>query len=152
MSELSKQLLKEINERESLFAEKLANLGNQELTTLYSDIHTLKRSLEILEIRVVSEPTKEIIESQITLVKSENNNPQKFNGMTDAVRRAVKRLTKQQFTVNDVYDELVTLFPSDINPDKKPSISATLGNLASSREIERVEGGGPGKPTIFKTT
>lgn len=149
MTDVIQELLKEITERENSFQSKLIKLGHAEIAADYSDITTIRRTIEIL-----SHTTRSISNaaSQTGPRPTGNNidrNTQDDFVLSEAVRQLIHVFGEKPFSVNDFVPLLEQKYNRTDIVDRKSSISATLGNLANNGEIERIEVGKGGAPSIY---
>ncbi len=70
--------------------------------------------------------------------------------LMDAIRDIVKKLNSKVFTLSEMFDELQTKFPNEIDESRRRSVNSTLNNLILKGELEKVRVGKFDKPALFK--
>ena len=70
--------------------------------------------------------------------------------LTDAIREIASELNDEQFDADWLFDTLKEKYPSDISEERRNSVVATLGYLATQGFLSKIQRGKDGKPAIFK--
>lgn len=148
-----KELLSEVAEMESAFKSKLERLGNSELASDYSDITTIRKTYEILSNKQLARPLPAITASRASSLHINQRNAEVVKesiGVTDAARSVIRALGNSDFTVNDITSKLIEAYPLLMSTRNKTHVSATLSNLASANEIDRLVEGKGGEPSVYR--
>ncbi len=139
MNTLSKELQVEVDRREAAFLTKLTKAGLNDLAAEYNDLITVRQAAEVVskKTRAVRNTTRDA-EPPALNGNGSGNLPTPPEGfvLSDAVRDAIREINQPRFRTSQVFEILQAKFPHYITLEKKPSVSATLSNLAPG-EIEK---------------
>lgn len=155
MSDIIQELERECSNLEIQFQASLERTANLALAREYSDIITIRQSIEVLRRRqtkvLVAQPAQQVRQPRVS---KPIRATRKTNGfvMTQAVEAITKTFGKgERFTIKEVWEKLKQQYPNQaLDSDKKRSASATLSNLTAKGEIVRIEKGIGGEPTIYE--
>lgn len=162
MSDILTELEKEIANLESQFQNSLTATGNNALYREYSDIITVRQSLEVLKRKANKTPPASNIQASVggNIIRMRNGakktvriTPTPTNGfvLSKAVKDVAKSFNADEvFSINEVWDKIKDQHPNHVKDDtRKRSASATLSNLTKDGELVRVKKGEGGEPTIY---
>lgn len=136
MSAITSNLQTEIARRETAFVARLMKNGLDELVNEYQAIVTLRQAAEVLSKPAQRNRYSWRVRNELQQSNAAHHAPEGFI-LSEEVRTAVRGIQKQRFRAADVFAILSDKFPDYIREDKRPSISATLSNLANNRELSK---------------
>lgn len=123
----------EIDRREADFVKRLESLGQQELSSLYTDIITLRKANAVLTrgVATVARPRQ----AANTPAKKGNSDTE-FN-LRNAVREQIIAFGGAPFTTRQMFEALAEKYPTDVTKKRLPSVSATMANLFAKNEVSK---------------
>jgi hypothetical protein len=146
---LLSELEKELSIQENLFLEKLRKTENKELSSSFEDVLAIKRTISIMKLAhnntapVLVRPSNTLDSNQA------NDNTNKNFVLSIAVRKVIKSFGGKNFSFMEVFSGLKDSY-SEVTEAKKASVSATISNLCTSKEIEKLLELEPGKRATYR--